>query len=48
MVSSVGASVGGVLRDANGNSLWGYSLSFGTESVFKVEARALLEGFNIA
>lgn len=47
-VSSDGSSIGGVIRDANANWLWGYSLSFGTESFFKVEVRALLKGLNIA
>lgn len=40
--------VGGVFRDADTNWLWGFSMLLGIEEVFKVEARAILEGLHIA
>lgn len=42
------AAIGGVIRDYNGQWLWGYSMSFGKETVFKVEAQAMLEGLLLA
>lgn len=42
------ASIGRVLRDANANWLWGYTMNFGGESIFKVEAQAMLEGLFLA
>ncbi|KAH1072752.1 hypothetical protein J1N35_025080 [Gossypium stocksii] len=40
-------SIGGVQRDSNANWLRGYAMSFGKESIFKVEIRAMLEGLFI-
>lgn len=38
------ASIEGVLRDLDANRLRGYSMSLGNDSVFHIEARAILEG----
>ncbi|MBA0561732.1 hypothetical protein Golob_018533, partial [Gossypium lobatum] len=46
--SSPTASIGGVFKDLDANWLCGYSLAFGKGFVFKVEARAVLEGLFIA
>ncbi|MBA0811098.1 hypothetical protein Gohar_003029 [Gossypium harknessii] len=42
------ASIGGVFRDENGTWLYGFSMKLGDDTVFKVEARAILEGLNLA
>lgn len=47
-VSVDGASIGGVLWDTKAGWQWGYNLRFGTDSGFKVEAWALLEGLLLA
>lgn len=47
-VSKSGASMGGSLRDDHANWLWGFHLSLGSDSMFKIEARALLEGLLLA
>ncbi|MFQ6625417.1 hypothetical protein Gotur_026630 [Gossypium turneri] len=38
----------GVFRDFNANWLGGYSMRIGKESIFRIEARAMLEGLRIA
>lgn len=38
------ASIRGLLQDSTGTWLWGYAMSYGGDSVFKVEARVMLEG----
>lgn len=42
------AIVGGVLFDAKANWLWGFNMRFGNESIFKVEARDMLERLFLA
>lgn len=47
-VNGQSASIGGVLSDASANWIRGFTMSFGMESMFKVETRAMLEGLKIA
>ncbi|MBA0643537.1 hypothetical protein Goklo_027818 [Gossypium klotzschianum] len=42
------ASIGGVFRDADVNWLCGFSLWVGNDTIFKVEARVVLQGLQIA
>ncbi|MBA0701070.1 hypothetical protein Goari_020366 [Gossypium aridum] len=42
------ASIGGVFRDENGTWLDGFSMKLVDDTVFKVEAKAILEGLNLA
>ncbi|MBA0744342.1 hypothetical protein Gogos_006970, partial [Gossypium gossypioides] len=41
-------SIGGLFRDVDGHWLCGYSLKVSKETVFCIEARAILEGLRIA
>ncbi|KAH1055712.1 hypothetical protein J1N35_033777, partial [Gossypium stocksii] len=40
--------IGGVFRDADANWLWGFSRLLGKETIFKIKARAILEGLRLA
>lgn len=39
--------IGGVIRNSEGRWLWSYSMNLGNEFIFKIEARATLEGLKI-
>lgn len=41
-------TIGGVLCDYEGKWLWGYNMNLGSESIFKTEARSMLEGLFLA
>lgn len=38
------AAIGGVLRDFNARWIYGYNMFMGTDSIFKIEVRTMLEG----
>lgn len=40
--------VGGIIRDASGRWLCGFTLSFGMTPIFQVEARAMYKGLRLA
>ncbi|MBA0682342.1 hypothetical protein Goari_024069, partial [Gossypium aridum] len=42
------ASIGGVFRDMNGSWLCGFLMRLGGDIIFKVEARAIFKGLNLA
>ncbi|MBA0548636.1 hypothetical protein Golob_019724 [Gossypium lobatum] len=42
------ASIGRVFRDLDGKWLYGYSMRMDKETIFCIEARAILEGLHIA
>ncbi|KAH1130237.1 hypothetical protein J1N35_001615, partial [Gossypium stocksii] len=46
--NSLFAGIGGVFRSADGKWLGGFSMKLGNDSIFKIEAGALLEGLLIS
>lgn len=42
------ASIGGVFKDSSTKWLCGFSMTVGKDSIFKIEARAVLEGLRMA
>ncbi|KAK5812352.1 uncharacterized protein LOC108458715 [Gossypium arboreum] len=47
-LSCYSSTIGGVIRDTDGNWLCGYSMSLGKDEVFRIEARFMLEGLQVA
>ncbi|KAK5825196.1 hypothetical protein PVK06_020003 [Gossypium arboreum] len=46
--TSLFSSIRGVFRNSDGNWFYGFSMAFGKDPVFKVEARVVLEGLLMA
>lgn len=42
------ARIGGVFRYADANWLWWFLMLLGNDAIFKIEARAILEGLHLA
>ncbi|MBA0813702.1 hypothetical protein Gohar_027530 [Gossypium harknessii] len=47
-LSSYLATIGGVIRDEDGNWLCGYAMILERDEVFRTEARSMLEGLRLA
>ncbi|MBA0618717.1 hypothetical protein Godav_028018, partial [Gossypium davidsonii] len=47
LLNSYSAAIGGVIRDAEGNQLCGYSMVLGKDKVFGIKARSMLEGLRL-
>ncbi|MBA0671947.1 hypothetical protein Goklo_024974 [Gossypium klotzschianum] len=42
------AGIWGMFRDVDANWLWGFSMLLGKDTIFKIEARTILESFHLA
>ncbi|MBA0879945.1 hypothetical protein Goshw_023129 [Gossypium schwendimanii] len=47
LLNSYSTAIGGVIRDAEGKQLCGYSMVLGKDKVFGIEARSMLEGLRL-